>query len=234
MLSVSCPTCSTVTEFHHTRILGLDSVIWSWNTEKKFHKIYLKTFHMKCESSKERKWTVWESHDPCLMTVSIEKSSTTPQFFLIQQNSHKPPRGARVRRAQRNPESQLSAETEDLRQHPDALEDHCIVRLQNRQQSERGTKPNESRQRWTQALFLRQAGRHNLWPKPAATSATQWQWFVFLLEEYQSPIEISLNKKSNEPSPDLGRSNHNNWGSLRLCRILSYWQNNLWKPGKSL
>lgn len=95
---------------------------------------------------KKKKRTVRESHDPCFMRVSIEKSSTTPQFFLIQQNSHKPPRGAHVRRGWRNPESQLSAETEDLRQHPDALEDHCIVRLQNRQQSERGTKPNESRE----------------------------------------------------------------------------------------
>lgn len=46
------------------------------------------------------------------------------------------------------------AEAEDLRQHPDALKDHCIVKLQTREQSERVTKPNQSRQRLTQALLL--------------------------------------------------------------------------------
>lgn len=73
------------------------------------------------------------------------------------------------------------AEAEDLRQDPDALEDHSIVKLQNRQQSERVTKPNQSRQRRTQTLLPRQAARHDLQPQTAATSATQWQWFVYFI-----------------------------------------------------
>lgn len=56
------------------------------------------------------------------------------------------------------------AETELLRQHPDALEDYCIEKLQNRQQTERVTKPNESRDEHMYSFIVKKESEYQMTP----------------------------------------------------------------------